>query len=192
MDKVGTLDIITGPMFSGKTSELLRRLSIESTMGLDVLYINNSLDNRSCGSYSTHNPFYEGAELNTKIDFLSCRKLGECKVIPQYDVVGIDECQFFDDLKEVVETLVEKNGMHVIIAGLNGDHKRNKFGQILDLEPFADSYERLTSFCKICSNKNPPLRSKAQFSKKINYSEEIEDIGGEEKYLPVCRSCYLS
>ena len=124
----GRLDIVTGPMFSGKTTELLRRLFSEAEIGLKVLYVNHNLDTRG-KSFSTHNPLYKRqlAE-ESKVDFLSTDKLSLIQsTITKYNVVGIDESQFFGDLVNEVKILVDKFGMHVIVAGLNGDYNRNVF-----------------------------------------------------------------
>lgn len=149
------LDLIGGPMFSGKTTELLRRLFNEAEIGMNVLYINHSDDTRSDNHFSTHNPLYKKklAE-KSNISFISAEKLSNVNV-DEYDIIGIDEAQFFTDLYNVVKNMVECQDKHVIAAGLNGDFRRQKFGQLLDLEPLADSYTKLQSLCKLCAGLYP-------------------------------------
>lgn len=194
----GTLDLIGGPMFSGKTSELLKRLFNEAEIGLKVLYVNHSSDNRSEGPFSTHNPLYkEKLSQMSKVDFTSAKDLSEIFLSDKfqiYDVIGVDEAQFFGDLTKIVEILVDKLHKQVIVAGLNGSYKRrgfgNGFGNILELEPLSDTYTKLKSFCRRCAESIPRRRREAPFTHRIDSTEGIKIVGGKDKYMPVCRSCY--
>jgi thymidine kinase len=187
----GTLDLISGPMFSGKTTEVLRRLFNEAEVGLKVLYINHSSDNRSNGPFSTHNPLYkEKLSVESNVTFASTDYLAFfTPVIYKYDVIGIDEGQFFEDLYDTVCLWVETHSKHLIVAGLSGDFRRKKFGAILELEPFSDTYTKLTSYCKICAQNKK--RNIAPFTHKISGNiSTTKEIGGSDKYIPVCRKCY--
>ena len=205
---VGKLDIFTGPMFSGKTTALLRELILEAEIGRKVLYVNSSLDTRSKGNFSTHNPLCNSAnaESSEKITFVSSSSVSDLSEfdVLDFDVIGIDEAQFFDDLKEGCVYLVEKKDKRVIVAGLSANFKRQKFGQILDLEPYSDSFIKLKSFCKKCA---PGKRKDALFSHLMKVPtpvipidpghpesdpEESSDvvIGGNDKYVALCRKCY--
>jgi thymidine kinase len=190
---MGTLDIIAGPMYSGKTSSLLNKLFIEAEIGLNVLYINHSSDNRSDAEFSTHNPLYkEKLSKMSNVKFASMSNLEDLftQNFVCYNVIGIDEAQFFNDLYKVVKYLVEKWNLHVIVAGLNGDHKREMFGQIHELEPLSDSYTKLTAFCRKCAETKK--RVVAPFTyRKQSYDDKDIVIGGKDIYIPVCRSCYL-
>lgn len=183
---VGTLEIVAGPMFSGKTTELLRRLKCESAIGFRVLYINHTQDTRGT-HFSTHNELYT-SEIEG-IRFLSLQKLSLRPDISDIDIIGIDEAQFFPDLVEEVIKMVEDMGKHVIVAGLNGDFRREPFGQILKLEPKADSYTRLRSYCIDCSKRS--VRTFALFTFRIASEKEIVLTGGKEEYIPLCRECYV-
>lgn len=183
---VGTLEIVAGPMFSGKTTELLRRLKCESAIGFRVLYINHTQDTRGT-HFSTHNELYT-SEIEG-ICFLSLQKLSLRPDISKFDIIGIDEAQFFSDLVQEVILMVEELGKHVIVAGLNGDFRREPFGQILELEPKADSYTRLRSYCIDCSKRS--VRNFALFTFRIASEKEIVLTGGKEEYIPLCRECYV-
>lgn len=184
----GFLHIIIGPMYSGKTTEILRRLNIYSEMGFDTLYINTKLDNRSDNDFSTHSSFIGSCG---KIDTLSVYNLEECKEkIEKYKIIGIDEAQMFKGLKDFVLKLVEDGKKTVIIGGLNGDFLRNKFGEMIDLIPYCDSVEKLTPFCLTCCQEGS--YTNALFSKRLDESnKETVVIGGKNEYIPVCRKCYL-
>lgn len=189
----GTLNLITGPMYSGKTTTLLRRLFIEAEIGNRVLYINHASDTRSSGPFSTHNPLYK-QELaqQSKVKFVSTECLNDVGQQAEiHDVIGIDESQFFGkELVSFVHTLVEDQHKHVIVTGLDGNFKREKFGFILDLIPMADTYEKLVSYCKICASKQPRIQKKAPFTKRIVNDDDEVLVGGKESYVPVCRACY--
>lgn len=183
-----SIDIIFGPMFSGKSTETIRRLIIYHEMEMRVLYINNKLDTRTEYSFSTHNktigqlPFHavKVSELN-QVD------------VENYDVLAIDEAQFFKNLKETVLDWVENRNKIVIIAGLNGDAERKPFGDINNLIPYADKITKLSPFCIKCKKEKNKI-SEAIFTKKIVKLESIDNIliGGKDYYIPVCRGCYKS
>lgn len=119
------LELILGPMYSGKTTALLSRRSG------NVLIVNHELDTRVNG-VGTH----DGIEAHAI----------KCKVLPRlsgYDMYLIDEAQFFDSL-EGVELLAP----HVIVAGLSGDYMRRPFGKLLELIPKADKVTFLKAKCK--------------------------------------------
>ena len=185
--KVGTLEIVVGPMFSGKTTELLRRLKCESAIGFQVMYINHVQDTRGA-NFSTHNELY-----NSQIEgirFQSLARLSLLQNISDVDIIGIDEAQFFPDLVEEVLFMVEELGKHVIVAGLNGDFRREPFGHILELEPKADSYTRLRSYCIDCSKRS--VRTFALFTFRLVSEKEVVLTGGKEEYIPLCRGCYVT
>ena len=186
MSSIGKLDIIVGCMFSGKSTELLKRLLIASELGLKVLYINHTFDTRSEHIFSTHHPFLVPKN-HDNIDFISLKSLKGIRK-EEYDVIGIDEAQFFDNyLQEFCKVHVEIYNRHVIVSGLDADSKREKFGYILDLIPLADSIKKLRSYCYDCG----PKKNKALFSYKYSVDDTQVVVGGKDKYKPLCRKCYL-
>lgn len=192
--KSGCLELITGPMFSGKSSESLRRLLIDEEIGFNVVYINHSSDTRSSGPFSTHNPLYKKTlENDRKIKFLSSDTLkGLTEQIKEFHIIGVDEAQFFPDLAEVVLSWVEDLNKKVIVAGLTADFQRKRFGQLLDLEPFADSFTRLTSYCLPCARSKRKKIIDAIFTHRtVKFDGQVQ-VGGAETYIPVCRRCYKS
>lgn len=99
-----------------------------------------------------------------------------------YDVVAIDEGQFYSDIVEFCEELAN-SGVIVMVAALDGTFQRKPFGNIINLLPVAEKVTKLTAVCVHCSNE-------AAFTQRVIESEEIELIGGEESYKPVCRKCF--
>ena len=98
-----SLDLIIGPMFSGKTTELIRRLTTLSYIGKKCLFINNKKDIRSNETYSTHNPNINSIN---NIDSVKLKDFSEVEFVTKYDVIGIDEAQLFDNLRDFVCKLV--------------------------------------------------------------------------------------
>jgi thymidine kinase len=184
-----SLDIIIGPMYSGKSTELIRRLSILNSLGFRVLYVNCDLDKRSDKDFSTHSSFI--TSLPDGMDSIKVPR-GDFSWITSYadnyDVFGIDEAQLFGDLFNTVMNLVEGCNKKLIVSGLNGDFSRKEFGEILQLIPLCDDITKLHPYCVTCKDRGE-LRP-ALFSKRRVESNEQVLIGGNEEYLPVCRECY--
>jgi thymidine kinase len=178
--KEGYLKIISGCMFSGKTSYLIKENRKWKSIDLKVLTINFHLDlrygNNKIISHDNNNvECVMIKEFNDKLN----------KTIKNYDVIIINEAQFFSDLKKYVIPWVDELKKIVIVSGLDGDFKRNKFGEILDLIPYCDEYIKLKAFCAICKN-----GCEALFSLKLNDNDKLIDIGTKQ-YIPVCRKHYL-
>lgn len=175
----GKLEIIIGNMFSGKTSELLRRINREKSIHKKILIINYISDNRySEDSIVSHD--------HIGMKCLKIEKLSEL-VIDDYDSIFIDEAQFFDDLYTQVVKLVDIYKKHVVICGLDGDFNRMPFGDIIKLIPISDSVLKLRAYCNKCND-----GTYGPFTKKINDSKNVIEIGGSDMYIPVCRTHYLN
>ena len=187
------LDLLFGSMMSGKTSALLRKLTQLAEMGLSTLYINHGIDDRAQTHYSTHCSLLKDQKLNIttiKADSLSSLSV---EFLKEFDVIGIDEAQFFDEtLVSFVRDLVDVHKKYVIVVGLDGDFRRQKFGYILDLIPIADNVTKLHAYCKRCAEHKKTLVN-ALFTHYIA-QEELDstvNVGGAEKYQALCRDCYL-
>jgi thymidine kinase len=184
MNTLPSIDLIIGPMCSGKSSELIRRLAIYSEMDMKVLYINSAFDTRTDNTFSTHNgtigqlPF-----TSVKIPDIQHYDVSD------YDVIGIDEAQFFKGLKDTVLRWVNEQKKLVVIAGLNGDYNMKPFGEVLDLVSYSETLTKLSAFCILCKNRDRTIRP-AYFTKRITSEDATVLIGGKEKYKPVCRQCF--
>jgi len=174
----GYLHIITGPMFSSKTTTLINEINILKIYKKNILVINSNKDSRVENNYiQNHN--------NCKYKALKVEEL-DISIIPNidnYDTIIIDEAQFFNKLVEFVNILLNKK-MYVIVAGLNGDANQQKFGYICDLLPICNKITKLSAVCSICNNGTP-----GDFMKKTinNTSKEQIIIGGADKFITVCR-----
>jgi thymidine kinase len=166
-----------GNMFSGKTSELIRRLKRYKVIGKKIVVINSTKDTRSPEEVlKTH----DGVEFPClKIDHISHCIISEA--FCDAEIVAIDEAQFFTDLKDFVGMclFLKKS---VIVTGLDGDYKQRKFGEVIDCIPMASDVIKLSALCMDCCNGTP-----GPFTKRIIQSDEIELVGGNESYKAVCR-----
>ena len=168
-----SLKIIMGNMFSGKTSELVRRLKRYEVIGKRILVINSSKDTRCLEHVlRTHD--------NMKFDCIKTDDLNELNY-QDVDVIAIDEAQFFIGLKVFVEKVL-KRGKTIILTGLDGDYKQDKIGEILDCIPLADKVFKLSAMCMKCMD-----GTHGPFTKRIVNSDKVELVGGKEMYMAVCR-----
>ena len=179
--KGGKLVIITGPMFSGKTSTLISELTRYVDLDIPVAYINSSEDTRG-ETFSTHNSSF--SQVSPKFNTIKSKKLSGIDVdLNQYDVLAIDESQFFDDLTSFVKKWLS-NGKIIYVAGLDGDIEQNIFGDIVYLIPYATEVRKLNAVCEIC-RENKEIIS-APFTIRKTEAKEKKLIGGKDVYLPVC------
>ena len=178
----GSLELIIGNMFSGKTSELIRRIKRAQFINDNILVVNYIDDNR----YNSDNVITSHDNISFKS--IKTRLLSDIPIdkINNSSSIFIDEAQFFDDLYEYVYTLVETYGKHVVVAGLDGDCNRSKFGYILDLVPICNTVDKYTAYCSVCKDGTPAPFTKKIFTNNI-YPLDIE-VGGLDKYTPVCRT----
>ena len=178
-----SLELIIGCMYSGKTSELIRRVKRLQTIQQTYVIYNSFIDARygSSGIYTHDDSHIQAKMTNTLLPQL---RTEEFKLA---NTIFIDEGQFFTDLYEFVKLSVETFHKNVIVIGLDGDSDRKNFGQIHLLIPLSDDITKLKSLCSICKNGTSGI-----FSKKITHtSNEQIDVGSINKYISVCRSCYL-
>jgi thymidine kinase len=167
------LHIIMGNMFSGKTTETIRRLKRYKVIGKNIMVINSQKDTRSIEDVlRTHD----------NVTF-RCVKTNDLSLvnIDDADIIAIDEAQFFTGLKRFVEKALEVNKT-VMLAGLDGDYKQRKFGELLDCIPLADEVTKLSAMCMDCMDGTP-----GPFTKRTVKCDKLELVGGVDMYKAVCR-----
>ena len=170
------LHLIVGPMFSGKSTALINEVEKLKLRKKSVVIIKHADDQR----YTTENKLIT----HGKLDFpaIGATRIADVmSELENFDVIGIDEGQFFEDIKKVDELATNKI---VIVNFLTGTFKRENFSLVEGLYPLADKITHLLAICDLCGTDAP-------FSKKISGGEQVVQIGGKESYLPVCRKCFL-
>jgi thymidine kinase len=195
-NSAGYLELILGPMFSGKTSRLVEIYKQCKFCNISVTVINHTIDNRYDDELlSTHDkikiPCIKTERLSDiwteyidiDDDLSKIARVQDKFKVATSDVILINEGQFFEDLYEVVVEML-KEDKKVYICGLDGDFERKKFGTILDLIPLCDKVHKLTSLCSLCKD-----GTRGIFSMRLT-SETEQTVVGSENYIPVCRKCY--
>ena len=188
---MAVLELIFGPMFAGKSCELIRKIRILKVLKKNYLILKPKTDTR----------YIDGMVVSHNLDKEECimvEKLSDIFTLDKYitneiDTIFIDEGQFFSDLEENVLLLVEKYNKNVIVAGLLVDSKRKQFGQILNLIPIADKLTPLSSMCLQCMNGTPVIFSHRNetIADPCDLSQGVVLIGESDIYSSVCRKHYI-
>jgi len=182
----GYLEIILGPMFSGKTSKLLELYRQYQFCNIPIVVINHCADTRYHETMlSTHDKVMIPCIPTDQLMSLWNESSENQTTIQDANVILINEAQFFEDLVPFVQCML-KEKKQIYVAGLDGDFERKKFGTIIDLIPLCDKVTKLTSLCNLCKNGNPGI-----FSLRLT-KEKQQMLIGADNYIPVCRICYES
>lgn len=173
----GSIEVICGSMFSGKTEELIRRINRVRIAKLSYQIFKPKTDTR----------YDEKAVVSHNSNAINSIPVAKSEAIllqaGHSQVVGIDEAQFFDDKLPDVCNILANKGVRVIIAGLDMDFKGRPFGPMPALMAIAESVTKVHAVCVICGN--PALYS----YRKVPGKNRIL-LGEKESYEPRCRICY--
>ena len=175
----GWIEVICGPMFSGKTEELIRRLVRAQIAKQRVAIFKPSTDDRFAEDYIvSHN--------QRKIKSI---KVMDAKIILDYhdkaDIFGIDEAQFFDSSIAAVCRTLANSGKRVVIAGLEKDYLANGFGSMPALLVDAEYITKVNAICMQCGDP-------ANYSHRISTEKNQVVVGETDKYEALCRRCYVN
>ncbi len=176
-----SLEVVLGPMFSGKSSYALSYVRRQRAIGKKVLVIKPDIDNR----YTNDN--YLVTHNQEKIPCMmwkTDKPLCEIKDI-DYDCFVVEEAQFFHHLHHFCQHLLFAEKRDILVVGLDGCAQQKKFGEILDVIPMSTSVTKLSALCCICRDGTP-----APYTRKMKIEwggEETQvDVGGADKYVAVC------
>jgi thymidine kinase len=181
MNKGGSIKVILGCMFSGKTTALIKEYYEWASIGKIPLCINYKGDNR----YSNSNSMY--SHDGKYIECIKTAKLGDIDkdLIDRSDIILINEGQFFPDLLQYCKLWCDEYGKIVTVCGLKGDYNREPFEQMSYLIPHAEEIENLHAYCKSCND-----GTLAHFThRKSDEKEKV--LIGVDMYEPLCRKCLL-
>lgn len=180
------LHVICGPMFSGKTDELLRLTRRLAISGADIMVFKPATDTRTQEVESRSGAKYGAMSVG---DIWSIVDLGS-----HCDVVVIDEAQFFGlDLLDAVGRLL-RQGVHVIVAGLDRDFRGEGFGPIPGLLAMADEVTKLTAICFKCKD-DASLTQRLIDGEPARRDDPLVVVGGmdaDERYEARCRKCWVA
>ena len=178
-DKDGHIEVICGPMFSGKTEELIRRLVRAQIAKQRVAIFKPNTDNRFSEDYIvSHN--------QRKIKSIQVRQTN--KILDyqdKADVFGIDETQFFDTSIVQICRSLANSGKRVVVAGLEKDYLAQSFGSMPDLLVDAEYITKVNAICMKCGDP-------ANYSHRITPEKKQVVVGETDKYEALCRRCYIN
>lgn len=174
------IEVITGPMFSGKSEELIKRITTLSYAEIKTLIVKPKIDNRF-----SHNEIVSRS--GKKIECFNCENTAEIKKIfnKSYKVVVIDEVQFFDE--DLFDYIVElaNSGIKVIASGLDMDFKMKPFGIMPNLLAVAEKVTKLKAVCIVCKSTNA--------STSFRLTKQYDTILlGDSEYQARCRACHVA
>lgn len=184
LHRQGWIEVIAGPMFSGKSEELIRRVKRALIARQRVRVFKPRLDTRY---HESHVVSHDGERVEAIPVGRAAEMEAHLDPLPQ--VVAVDEAQFLDrGLLPLVECLAQE-GVRVILAGLDLDFRGEPFGLMPELLARAEFVEKLTAICPRCGA--PATRTQRLVDgRPARYSDPIILVGAQEHYEPRCRACH--
>ncbi len=184
--RLGYVEVITGCMFAGKTEELIRRINVLEFAKQKVLVFKPEIDNR----YSETSIVSHGGASVTSTNAKDAQAIYEyCTEHPDYDVIAIDEIQFYDDDIILVIEELARMGKRVMVAGLDTDFRGEPFGVMPKLLTMSEFVTKLTAVCVKCGS--PATRTQRLVNgEPANYNDPIILVGASEAYEARCRHCH--
>jgi thymidine kinase len=173
----GWIEIVCGSMFSGKTEELIRRLNRARIAKQKVEIFKPAVDTRydeeDVVSHDSNSVSSTPVQNATQILFYA----------EDFEVVGIDEAQFFGDELVSVCNELAASGKRVVVAGLDMDYLGKPFGPIPQLMATAEYVTKVHAICMRCGNL-------ANYSHRMVKNDQLVLLGETDAYEPLCRSCF--
>ena len=190
-NRKGSLEVICGSMFSGKTEELIRRIDRARIAKQSVCVFKHLIDKRSHDGRDPEH--WLTSRTGSKIEAVAVGSSSEIISITRKNkiqVVGIDEGHFFPgDLVNVVTTLLEDK-KRVFVAGLELDFRGVPFNQMAMLLALADKVLKLNAICSECQQDTFCISQRIIDGRPAKYNDPIILVGSEDYYIPRCRACY--
>ncbi|MCX6793980.1 MAG: thymidine kinase [Candidatus Gottesmanbacteria bacterium] len=183
----GYLEVIAGPMFCGKTEELIRQIRRAAIAKKKIQVFKHAIDTR----YGNDKKLFSHAGVSFESEVISSPKQILTKLHPKTEIIAIDEAQWFGDgLIAVIETLLKK-GKKVLVAGLALTYDREPFAPVPTLMSMADKVTKLSAICALCGDE-------AVYHKRILRGKTVDPhiadpslVGKIDTYQPRCRNCYF-
>lgn len=180
--ETGSIEVITGSMFSGKTDELIRRLRRATIARQKVQVFKPAIDNRYGEQKVTSHAgsVYDALPVQKSTDILGC-------LDPLTTVIAIDEAQFFDEgIIPLVQQLADR-GMRVIVAGLDTDFRGEPFGPMPVVMAQAERVDKLYAICMVCGGAATRTQRLVN-GHPAHYSDPVVIVGASEMYEARCRT----
>ncbi|GAB6086209.1 thymidine kinase [Alkaliphilus crotonatoxidans] len=181
----GSIEIIVGPMYAGKSEELIRRINRAKIADLKVLAFKPKIDKR----YSDNNITSHNGKQTPSIPVDNALEIEKIIEQQDFDVLAIDEIQFFDEAILTLCQRVANAGKRVICSGLDMDFRGEPFQVVPQMMAIAEYVTKLTAVCMVC--KSPATRTQRLVNgKPAKYSDPIIMVGAKDSYEARCRKCH--
>ena len=173
-----SLEIVLGPMFSGKSSHAMAFVRRQRAIGKSVLVIKPNIDTR----YSQEDVMitHDREQIPCKIWDVDV-PITPRREMMDHEFIVIEEAQFFRGLQSFVKYMLQAYQKSILLVGLDGDASQQKFGEVLDCIPYATHVTKLNALCSMCRD-----GTLAPFTRRIGAIQSQVDVGGQDKYIPVC------
>ena len=181
----GYIEVVIGPMYSGKSEELIRRIKRAKIAKQNIVVFKPKIDDR----YSKDDVVSHSGDSVEAIAISSAKEMYNY-INNKTQVVGIDEVQFFDE--EVVSIAIDlaDKGIRVIAAGLDMDFKGEPFGPTPKLLAISEFVDKIQAICSVCGQ--PATRSQRLINgEPARYDDPIIQVGAVESYEARCRKCHV-
>ena len=182
--KEGWLEVISGCMFAGKTEELIRRIKVLEYAKKKIAVFKPQIDNR----YSDDSVVSHAGSSVKSFNIKNAREIFDY-IDDSYDVIAIDEVQFFDEeIVEICDHFADQ-GKRVMVAGLDMDFRGEPFSVMPQLFTHAEFVTKLTAVCMKCGA--PATRSQRLIDgHPARYDDPVIQVGASEQYEARCRHCH--
>jgi len=188
--RIGGLEVICGPMFSGKTEELIRRMKRVQISEKKFLLFKPLMDDRYSKEHVISHDMRKLDAFVTGIDRKSLEDMEIMIFETKPDVVGIDEVNFYDTyIIELIKKCM-KAGIRVVASGLDTTFRGEPFGPMGHLLAIADHVDKLKAICMKCRNEPAVMTQRIIDGKPARYNDPTILVGGKESYEARCRKCY--
>lgn len=181
----GYLELILGPMFSGKSTELINIIRKYKTLNTKMMIVKPSIDNR----YTDKNEICTHNQDKEECIIYETDKLINIFSNPQYEsskLIAIEEGQFFKNIYEIIKKMTDEDKKVVYITALNGDFNRSLFGDIYKLLPLCDNINFMQALCISCNDGTVGV-----YSKRMSHDKNQILVAGSNEYQAVCRKHFF-
>ena len=187
LNKGGSLRIVVGPMFAGKTSEIQSVVRRYGCLGASVLVLTADIDNRYQSSVAAIVNHDRSSVPATAVAVEGLMAVLESPAFERAAAIVVDEAQFFVGcLIPFVRAAVDRFGKHVIVVGLDSDAEQKPFGDVLALMAHADTIEKKTALCRRCGDGTAAIFTRRLAAAAAEVEGQVA-VGGADMYEPVCR-----
>ena len=184
MKKLGRIEVITGPMFAGKTEELIRRVRRAEFAKENIVVFKPLIDDR----YAQNEVVSHNNSRTRSVNIRAAKEIFEY-IDEKTNIIAIDEVQFLDDEVVSISEQLANRGMRVIVSGLDQNFRGEPFSFMPDLLALADEVLKLTAVCVICHA--PATKTQRLVNNEpANFNDPLIVVGASDSYEARCRHCH--